>query len=263
MGPLIEFERQERVVRASCVCPERSARPEPELCIERPCGHELAGGSRLQADPVVARMSGEGEHVLHQRPSDASPPFGLTRVHRLQLGMAPIELLQRGDSDDLSASTRAEKSDRAIVEFINVQSEGVLGRRHCSREGQVRGQQFLNVLRPRIVDREFKLHAERFCRISPPPHYLGCDCCRSCGPPGRGHIPNAFVFQVPRPADAPAGRESRARMSAWLTETCFPSRSSSTPPRLGPCTWRSSPRSMCCLREKHESDAPLLSEFSS
>jgi hypothetical protein len=78
-------------------------------------------------------------------------------VHGLQLGVVPIEPLQRPDSQERAVSAEAKEHNRWIQESVYVKGMTVLGWAVRIRERKVALQQFAHVLTSRIIEGDLAL----------------------------------------------------------------------------------------------------------
>ena len=86
-------------------------------------------------------------------------------MHRLQLAMGLIQLLERGDSEEDTISAGAEERDGRIQEAVDIQSMDMPGRGDLSRERQVPFEEKSHVLDPGIIDSDNKVHAWFLTRL--------------------------------------------------------------------------------------------------
>jgi hypothetical protein len=92
--------------------------------------------------------------MLDHRSPDSATSHLLSGVHGLDLCVAPIELLQRSDCEELTFKAEAEERDGRIHEAVDVKSMDVLGRAVRMGEPKVALQQLANVFSSRVIDRD-------------------------------------------------------------------------------------------------------------
>ena len=71
--------------------------------------------------------------------------------------MAPVQLLQRSDAQELAVAAEADEHDGRIKEAVDVQCMDVLGQAVRIGERKVALQQLANVLGSRVVNRDLAL----------------------------------------------------------------------------------------------------------
>jgi hypothetical protein len=86
--------------------------------------------------------------------TDAPPSSGLACVHRLQLGVRVVELLQRARAEHEAVAASAEERDGRVEQSVEIEGMDVAGWRHAPREGQVPSEQGADVLASWIVRRD-------------------------------------------------------------------------------------------------------------
>ena len=97
--PSAEGERHADAVRAHPVLAEGLARHEAGGGVQAPRRGECLHGPGLEADPRVAPRPGQVEEVVEHRPARTAATGRRRGVHRLQLGVAGVESLQRPDRE--------------------------------------------------------------------------------------------------------------------------------------------------------------------
>lgn len=119
---------------------------------------------------MKAAAAGDVEEMTQDRSSDPATARVLGGVHRLQLSMSRIELLQRPERQQLAAGPKTEQSHRGVKEFSDVKSVDVRGRRVLVGEREVTFEQAANVIRTRVVNRDLTLrHGGNLGEIQTPP----------------------------------------------------------------------------------------------
>ena len=78
-------------------------------------------GTRFEAHPPVVSIGGDREETLDQCPSHSSTPGGLNRVHRLQLGVRLVELLEGPDPHELAVEPCAEERHGRVEQALKSQ----------------------------------------------------------------------------------------------------------------------------------------------
>jgi hypothetical protein len=89
--------------------------------------------------------------VVDQCPPDAPPPGGFCGVHRIELDIEFVRLLQRSDPEQLAVLADAEQRNVGRGQPGEVQRTYVLGRGVLSREGQVIRKERLHIRSSRSV----------------------------------------------------------------------------------------------------------------
>src|SRR2546423_3545639 len=89
--------------------------------------------------------------MVDDRASDSAPPRRLRGMHRLQLGVIAIELLDRTDTEQLAVHAKAEERDRGVDEPVEVECMNILRRRDSSSEREMLLEERTHVIAPRIV----------------------------------------------------------------------------------------------------------------
>ena len=92
----------------------------------------------------------------------------LSRVHRLQLGVVPVEFFERTDRDERSIHSQTEERHPGIEEAIDVQSVDVLAGTVCVGKGEVPFQNGAYLRRTRILDRDRAVRHRDFSRRPTP-----------------------------------------------------------------------------------------------
>ena len=97
---------------------KRTAWPESGRCVELPGRSEGLHPSGLQTDPAHAPVGGNGQQMVENRPPDTAPPCLRSRVHRLQLGMVIVQLLDGSETEQLAAIAKADERHRRVEEPV-------------------------------------------------------------------------------------------------------------------------------------------------
>ena len=95
---------------------------------------------------------GNSEQMVDDRPSNPLAPRCLSGVHRLQLSVVVIELLDGSDPEKLTFDPKTEERDAGVEETFEVESVNVLGRSVLLGESQVLLEERANIVSPRIVE---------------------------------------------------------------------------------------------------------------
>ncbi len=73
-------------------------------------------------------MGSDRKKMLDECPSDSSTPCGLNRVHRPQLGVSTVELLEGPDPDELPVEPCAEERYGLVEQTFQWQDMNAFGR---------------------------------------------------------------------------------------------------------------------------------------
>lgn len=141
-------------MKTSGVCvysPKRPAAYESRRRVQRACGHERLAGSALQADAAYPAGGGHGDEVVDQRASDSALPCGDCGVHRLQLDMLWVELLERPDAEQFAVDPQAEEGD-GRVEGVGIEDVHAFGRHHTAGKEAVLLEESTDIVAPGIGD---------------------------------------------------------------------------------------------------------------
>jgi uncharacterized RDD family membrane protein YckC len=104
---------------------------------------------------------GYREQVPEHRPADPVSPRRLAGVHRLDLAVRCVEVLERADAEKSSIAARTEERDGRVEESLDVQRVDMLGGTELVRVGEVDFQELAHVVRSRIFDREDEIGLSR------------------------------------------------------------------------------------------------------
>jgi len=121
--------------------------------------------------------------MIDEGVSDSASPSGLNGMHRFQLGMRPVELLERPDPEDLSVEPCTEEGDVRVEQTLDIQGMNTASRCDLSRELQMTFQHRPNIVTTRIVNRNHKVHESRLatgahrCNLA-----VFRRCCPTCRP---------------------------------------------------------------------------------
>lgn len=83
--------------------------------------------------------------MIEHRPSDSPAAGPLDRMHRLDLGMIVIDLLEGSDGKYFVVGMSREKHDRGVEQFVDLKGVGVLRRTRGTSELQVDADQAAHV----------------------------------------------------------------------------------------------------------------------
>ncbi|GAA4886198.1 hypothetical protein GCM10023222_51400 [Saccharopolyspora cebuensis] len=140
--------------------------------------YKVRAGAKADMDPVskLTLASPRSRAIPSRWVTMARPtplPACCSRgVHRLDLRVVVIELLQRTDGEELAAGAVAPERDRGIQQAVEVQCVDVLGWTVRAGELPVVFQQRAHVGRARVVQRDhglghaWRLRSPRFVRIT-------------------------------------------------------------------------------------------------
>ena len=144
-------ERHEDAVAAVGVAPERAAHGEATRGVQAAGGGEGILHAGLQAEPPVAALARQPDEVVEHGGADPLPARLGRRVHRLQLAVLRVELLQRADSQHDAVAPGAAERDRRVDERSDVEGEHELGRGRGAHQLEVALQQRCHVGGPWVV----------------------------------------------------------------------------------------------------------------
>jgi hypothetical protein len=90
--------------------------------------------------------------VVEHHPADPLPTDRFGGVHRLQLRVRLVELVQRTDRDEDARAAGAEERDPRAREPVDVERVDVVRRGHLMSEREVSSEQRDDVVRAGVVD---------------------------------------------------------------------------------------------------------------
>ncbi len=64
-------------------------------------------------------LAGDSDQMIEDRSADAATTQTLCGVHRLQLRMAVIQLLERPDPEEVAVASEAEEGDGRVEEALD------------------------------------------------------------------------------------------------------------------------------------------------
>ena len=98
------------------------------------------------------------EEMVDHRFADTASPSGRCGVHRLQLRVLGVELLERADAEQVTVEAKAVEADGRVGQAVHVERVHVFRRAVLTGERQVGGEQLAHVGRTRVVTRDRAFH---------------------------------------------------------------------------------------------------------
>ena len=92
-----------------------------------------------------SRARGDPEQVVDHRFADAASPSGRRGVHRLQLRVLGVELLERADAEQLPVHAKAVEADGRVYQAVHVERVHVFRWAVLTGERQVGREQLAHV----------------------------------------------------------------------------------------------------------------------
>jgi hypothetical protein len=109
-------------VRVGLVIRERLAVFESELPVQLPGGQEEPGRAGLETEPGESHALGFGDDVLQEQGGDPAPLVRWPGAHRLNLGVARVQPLDRAAADHgVTVHDRPER-DLGLAQAVEIES---------------------------------------------------------------------------------------------------------------------------------------------